>query len=166
MKLSGLLHGDKTLVGAATASVPSPTTSIFSVTSRDVTSQKRDVITPSKIIDLVAESYLSLYRQNSAVAVDLWNEECNQNSENNVILVDKVTDEILDPHHESYEWIFGRSPKFSREFEVKGKVFTVFVEKGLIREVDNSENCDLVGQRYDPHAIFQFLSQDYIKNCL
>ena len=150
--------------GTATASVPSPTTSILSVMSRDLTYQTRDVISTSHIIDLVAENYLSLYRQNSSVNVDLWSEECNQDTENDVILVDKVPNKILDPHHESFEWIFGKSPKFSKEFEVSGNVYTVNVEKGLVRGVNDTENCELVGQRYDPEVIYQFLTQDHIEN--
>ena len=150
--------------GTATASVPSPTTSILSAMSRDLTNQTCDVISTAHIIDLVAENYLSLYRQNPSVNVDLWSEECNQDTESDVILVDKVPDKILDPHHESFEWIFGKSPKFSKEFEFSGNVYTVNVEKGLVKRVNDTENCELVGRRYDPEVIHQFLTQDHLKN--
>lgn len=166
--LSGLLQGDTTVQGSSTASVPSPTTSLLSALSRDVTPRSRDVIsakhhdaiTPPNIIDDVAEEYLSLYFESIPTEVDLWSEDCTQDTDNSVILVEEVPDKVVDHDHESWDWVFGRSPKFVRQFELDNyRTVSVSVERGLVKEVDGSENSKLVGTRYDPGVISRFLSE-------
>ena len=159
--LSGLLQGDTTLQGSSTASVPSPTTSLLSALSRDViTAKHHDAITPPNIIDDVAEEYLSLYFESIPAEVDLWSEDCTQDTDNSVILVEEVPDKVVDQDHESWDWIFGRSPKFARQFELDNdRTVSVSVERGLVKEVDGSENSKLVGTRYDPGVISRFLSE-------
>ena len=99
--------------------------------------------------------------------MDLWDEDGTQNTEHNVIVVDKVPDKIVDHRHESFEWIFGRTPKFSKQFLVdQDKLVSVTVDKGLISEVSGLDKCKLVGMRYDPAVVSQFLAEIHKKNCL
>ena len=101
------------------------------------------------------------------VTVDMWDEDCSQDTENSVILVDEVPDKMIDHHHESFEWIFGRSPKFSKLFKVDSDSFvSVTVDKGLIKEVDGTDYSELAGLRYNPVLISQFLARLHKKSIL
>lgn len=103
---------------------------------------------------------MSLYFESMSDSADLWGEDCIQETENNVIMVNKVPDKIIDHHHQSYEWIFGKSPKFTKQIRIdRDNIVSLTVEKGVIKEIEGSVGNELIGLRYNPDSILQLLTR-------
>eukprot|EP00116_Pleurobrachia_bachei_P000949 sb/3461211/ len=121
--LSSVLHGDPHITTSiATASVPSPVTNL-AAHSRDV------IITPGHVITHVTSSYLARYDVHFPEPELPWTPE--QDTAGDVMVVDELPEVAAEPDHQTWGWVFGRTPKFIRSF---GEGVNVVVDKGIVVE--------------------------------
>lgn len=152
--LSGMLRGDSSLQGTATDSLRSPTTTLNSAS--------RDVITPRDVTETVAEAYLRIHYnrglEDRTLTADTWTRTQDQHGDNLVLVVDEVPDELIDKSHETDDWIYCRSPKFTKTLVSDcGNVISISVVKGRVQSVDGlSQSLESwVGRLYQPEAILR-----------